>query len=529
VANGTNRSKWFKWMSLSVFSALAVLQLTHCAPKDKAKPSASAQAKAAPDAGKPAPSAAEPPAAATITKLVEGIDFSALDNSGTTTNLSAKALYKNLKDKTTPERTPLAMAMMELHLEAAGQTSGAPQQIEKLGAVDALVKKIKAKKIENLKSVYEKLAEMSGRRDVKFSDSALTLLSVLEKNELQTYSGISFLGLLWIQSSDLDMDKALVLFEDGVIKLAELRDKKIMAVSATDLNQEAVDLGTLEEYTKGGVKKAIQLKYFVIHEALKKFAKDPKAWAKQVQKLSNTELKITIPEDKLLQSKATDIKKLNHSELLIGELSALRDGEDLVEIAVSDVPPAKSVPDKSSKTKKKVLSDAEVKAVKASSSMKINSECFSQQTLVKSYNTQVSSSEKSTLYFNFAMETFDSEKEGDLKTLLIVDLTKLDKENLREELAKVNPDLVKAATEIFNDGVGSGRKPNEVLLRVLLSGGEIENSEIRVVLNSNVTSTKVEMKTEAKDLLLKAAEAKSSKDINNIVALERVKACEKAK
>jgi hypothetical protein len=161
--------------------------------------------------------------------------------------------------------------------------------------------------------------------------------------------------------------------------------------------------------------------------------------------------------------------------------------------------------------------------------MKINSECFSQQTLVKSYNTQVSSSEKSTLYFNFAMETFDSEKEGDLKTLLIVDLTKLDKENLREELAKVNPDLVKAATEIFNDGVGSGRKPNEVLLRVLLSGGEIENSEIRVVLNSNVTSTKVEMKTEAKDLLLKAAEAKSSKDINNIVALERVKACEKAK
>ncbi len=531
MAIKTMKTTWLKWMSFSILGALTVLHLAHCAPKDKAKPNPSntppAKTDSPADTGKPAPGVP----AAENKSLVEGVDFSALES--TTSNKSTKALFKNLKDKATPDRNVMAMSLVEIHLEAAGQSSGTTPQTEKLVAADALVTKIKAKKVESLKKSYTELAEMSGRRNLKFSDGALTLLSVLEKNEVNAYSGTSFLTLLWLRSNDFDMEKALVLFEDGVIRLGEIRDGKIKSVSASNLNTDADDLGTLEAYTKGGTKKAIKLKYFVIHEVLKKFAKDPKAWAKHVQKQSNTELKITIPEDKLLQSRATDLKKLDNSELLIGVLKSGRDSGELEEEELQKVEPGAG--DKKDKgegdtkiTERKVLTEEEIKVISASNAMKINADCHTQKFLAEKYNAVAKTeSEKKNLFINFIVAAYDGAKSEDLKSILLVDLKKLDKDNLFEELKKIDADLVEVISEKTRLGVTSGTKPKELLLEILLTGQVVSESKILVNLDLAVTRTDVQVKPAAIELLLKNARLKKASEFaeSNVILIERVKSC----
>ena len=324
-------------------STAAILALVQCAPKPKDKDAAVGgnQNKT------------------TGSSLVEGLDFSALEKSNG--NPSAKALLKTLKENKTPDGHILAMALMELHLRGTISSSAAPSQSAtddkenkdkdgkdkpakttaakdvktaevsaedkkmteavqtNLARVMKLAESVKAKKMEELKKIYSLIKEET-KRNMRYNPKSVSVMDVLDKGELQEYSGTSLLALTWLSTSFLSREKAFVLIEDGRLQLAERRtDKGLMALESLSEGLVGRDAGSMDEMVKSTSKRLVQLDLFVIHEALKSFAANPKDWSLRIQKVSNKANDLKIDEKSLKSNSASvDKSQINQSEILIG-------------------------------------------------------------------------------------------------------------------------------------------------------------------------------------------------------------------
>ncbi|MGZ5279438.1 MAG: hypothetical protein ACXWC9_05825 [Pseudobdellovibrionaceae bacterium] len=320
-----------------VLSTAAVAVLVQCAPKESNKDK---------DRGKDK---------AVSAGVIDGMDFSELEKVQNRPN--TKALLKALKDRTEPTASLLSMALVELHLQAdvkltesaEGKTNEktkdqtdakAKEQadakvkeesqakakevndkvLENWEVVSKYAGKIKAAKPEELKKVYALIAE-EVKRDIRYNPSSVSILNALEKGEIEDYSGTSLLTLMWLQTGSLKRDKGVILFEENLLKIAELRGTKNNVFSINTDTKDAVskDLGSLEDLMKAGKSKLVQLDLFVIHESLKPFVADQKAWAMAVQKASNKALGLKIEDKQLLFFDGAEKSKLNHSALLAGK------------------------------------------------------------------------------------------------------------------------------------------------------------------------------------------------------------------
>jgi len=316
-----------------VLSVTAVALLVQCAPKESSKES---------DKDKKAISAG----------VIDGMDFSALDK--VQNRPSAQALLKALKDRTAPSAQVLSMALVELHLQVEVKTKEASEAkaktkeqtgavkegtvvtatdpaiakakevsdktLEKLGIVSNYAEKIKAQKAEELKKIYS-LIEDVVKSKMRYNSSAVSILNAIEKGEIEDYSGTSLLALTWLQTSSLKRDKAVILIEEEQLKLAEIRGTKnnVFSISSDTKDVASKDQGSTEDMIKAGKNKLVQMDLFVIHESLKPFVADQKAWALAVQKASNKALGLTVEDKQLSTFEGADKLKLNHSALLIGK------------------------------------------------------------------------------------------------------------------------------------------------------------------------------------------------------------------
>lgn len=284
----------------AALSAAAVALLVQCAPKkDK-----------------------EADAANKSSALVEGMDFSALEKSDNSP--SAKTLLKMLKDNETPNSQILATALIELNVKADAKSDAKASEIQAkvdsvLGDVMKIADGMKATKLEELKKFQPALSEKLNH-PVRQNPNSITIQSALENGEFQEYSGTSLLTVLWLKTPSYDHAKGVILIEDGSLKLAELRaDKKIASIDSLASGQTTKDEGTTDDLIKtAGKKKLVQLDLFVVHEALKPYVTDAKAWSLKIQKASNSKLGLKIEEKDLTTNSNVEKSKLNQSEILIG-------------------------------------------------------------------------------------------------------------------------------------------------------------------------------------------------------------------
>ncbi len=325
----TDKYGWGKWLTISLIAALTVSQLTHCGPKNKANSTPSEAAKAA-GATPTVPEERSAGAMPDVLKIDE-MKFSSLET--TTDRLSAKAVLKSLKEKTEVSHDALARALIELNLVDAGRGASADDQMKIISGIAKSAETIGAKKIEELKAVYT-LLEKANRTKMRHVNTAFTVDRAIEKNELNNYSATTLLSLLWLNSMTTDASKGLVLIEEGEMKLAELKGDHVMAINVETVSLVAQDLGTLKDYDRNAKRKVVSLPLFVIHEVLKKYVLDPKAWAVKIQKASNKVLGLTDDESKMLLAPVRAGKvpmNLSLSELNIGSGKDVAEGELSVE------------------------------------------------------------------------------------------------------------------------------------------------------------------------------------------------------
>lgn len=313
----------FGFLSLAL-SAAAISVLVQCAPKDSKK--------------KDAPPGATTGQNDSSASLVAGIDFSALEKAEG--YKSTQALLKALKEGSAPDAQILSMALVELHLKNGGKSKeAADKTLEVVGKVSKLAEAAKVQKPEELKKIYdliEKDEDLKIKRNLRANPAATSILDVLSKGEIQEYSGTSLLTLAWLQTRSLVRAKGAVLIENGGLKLAEIRDgKNVIVIDSLRKGTLIQQLGNAEELVKGNTKRLVQLDLFVIHETLKNFASDSKAWALKVQKASNKALDLKIDEKQVaVNSSKVEKNHINQSELLMGTPS---------EPAIADLPTDETV------------------------------------------------------------------------------------------------------------------------------------------------------------------------------------------
>jgi hypothetical protein len=308
--------KNFKFAAFGLMmSAAAISVLVQCAPKND---------KYSEKDGKKEKTAAAP--------MTAGINFSALEGKEEAKKASpyAKEVLALVKEGKTPEGITLMKALVELHSKTQTDTSKITEIRENASArIARLVEDTKPAKLEELKKIYAAIEEKNARK-LKYNPDSISLLDILdkEKTEGQEYSATSLLAAAWLSSS-LNRAKAVIVIEDGLIRLGEIREKSVVSldcVTRTQAIKEEVALGnivgmekgSIVDFAKSGGMRIIKLEHFVIHEILKSFAADPKLWSLAVQKASYAALEIKIDEKSLTTNTSIDVKLLNNSALLIG-------------------------------------------------------------------------------------------------------------------------------------------------------------------------------------------------------------------
>ena len=533
-------ASWFakkRVFGSSVLMTMTLSQLINCAPQSKPGDPKSSAPVAKSDSPEIKTTPDRIPTRPRPELKVDDLKFSTLETM--TSRPSAKAVLKSIQSKLEVDPKILAMALIELHLVAEGRGASSDEQIAKLEKISKISEELKLKSVEDLKRIYAKLEKLNGSK-IRHRKQGATLDSLLEKNESHNYSATTLMALLWLTSPTFDASKGLVLIEDGELKLAELRQGQLVAIHPETLGEVGHNLGALEAYASSEKKKVISLPLFAIHEALKKYALDPKAWALRIQMVSNQVLGLKDDDKKMPNTSvlaASGAKGLEYGEINIGEPKDLPEGEIAEEKLSSapggnqsrekiDIQQAPLVPAKLEKLASlgvefgSAKTPVDPKAL--ANSITLNSACFERQDLLVRVAQAIEKSEKQTSLGLALLNHFLLQEAQNGKGLLVAQISQLKKMGLLEKFKKSDLNLVaKLEAALMNGGRTS--IPSAVVLS--FDQGKLVGSEIAIQYAEDVKREGVGVVPEIVDLMVQMSRDLMGDDTSSLFLVEGAVSC----
>jgi hypothetical protein len=393
------------------------------------------------------------------------------------------------------------MAVVEANL--TGDAKSADNTMAVLAKITTYSKNSDAKKPEELKKIYDAI-EKEKNRNMRTDDQATSLVDVMEKGNVQDYSGTLFLSVALVKNPNMtNRSKDVILIEKGRLRLGEIRGQNIQVLDSVTKGTVVRDEGTLEDLQKSDAKRLVQVDLFLIHEALKSYAADPKAWALNVEKASNKTLDLKIDDKKVItNSDKVDKAQLNQSEILIGSPRSLSSNDLEVEEVAPKAPADKPAsPDPAAQTPVvkpaagNIISTSGAAATKSNyTGVNYGSDCLP----IATFQNRVGENKAKNLLDLFSRYSLNDKRElkGDLTVPTV--MLRLENLNVADVVAK-DADLDKPLKDALKQ-MASDTKSQMVLTLVRLDNGQTVGR-----IKTYEKDTQKELNPVGSDLVLKPA------------------------